>query len=99
MEMNNIQQWRLVSGFEIIEWSWDDEYVIYNDGSGDTHLVDYIAARVLRHLQKTPMSVDELIQELSAYDDIESDDNLVLDIEAVLLHLHKANLVERSSTC
>lgn len=43
--------WRLVPGQLLRARQWGDEFVVYNDLSGDTHLVDAGAMDLLRQLQ------------------------------------------------
>lgn len=40
-----------MSGQLLRSRQWGDEYVIYNDLSGDTHLVDDVAMEILLNLQ------------------------------------------------
>lgn len=44
--------WRLMPGQQLRHRSWDgEEFVLYNDLSGDTHLLDAAAVEVLSALQ------------------------------------------------
>lgn len=45
------RHWRLVPGQRLRARQWGDEFVVYNDMSGDTHLVDAEAMEFLRELQ------------------------------------------------
>jgi PqqD family protein of HPr-rel-A system len=45
--------WRLIPGQQLRHRSWDGEaFVLYNDLSGDTHLLDAAAIEVLSALQQ-----------------------------------------------
>ncbi len=40
--------------------SWDNEHLVYNCGSGDTHLLDELSAEILRKIERAPATVEEL---------------------------------------
>jgi PqqD family protein of HPr-rel-A system len=52
--------WRLVPGQRLQYRCWEDECVLYNDLSGDTHLLDELALAVLEELQAAPRSAAQL---------------------------------------
>lgn len=53
-ETSGARRWRLVPGQLLRAHQWDDEFVVYNDLSGDTHLVDAAAMAILLALQAAP---------------------------------------------
>lgn len=55
--------WRLVIGQRLQYRCWDGECVLYNDLSGDTHLLDELALALLTKLQAAPRSADQLAAE------------------------------------
>jgi PqqD family protein of HPr-rel-A system len=46
--------WRLRPGQALRHRQWDDEYVLYNDLSGDTHLLGGAAIEILLALARGP---------------------------------------------
>jgi PqqD family protein of HPr-rel-A system len=52
--------WRLASDRELLYRGWDDESVVYNHCSGDTHLLDGTAMRLLLALQTGPLPGPDL---------------------------------------
>lgn len=46
--------WQLVPGQSLRHRGWDDEFVVYNDLSGDTHLLGADAMDLLRLLKAGP---------------------------------------------
>lgn len=52
--MNCSVTWRLAPGQRLLHRCWDGECVIYNDLSGDTHLLDEFTFELLQLLQATP---------------------------------------------
>jgi PqqD family protein of HPr-rel-A system len=48
-----------------LHWaSWDDEYVVFDEYSGQTHQLDALRAYVLHTLSDAPKSVDMLTAEI-----------------------------------
>jgi len=85
--------WSLAPGQQLASWGWDDEFVVYNNLSGDTHLLDADSMALLAHLQHTPSSIDTLVDTFA--DGVEPEDAVALpDTMATLLALlKKLNLV------
>jgi PqqD family protein of HPr-rel-A system len=44
---------------------WDGEYVVFDSHSGDTHLLNQVAAVALQLLGETPASADELARRVA----------------------------------
>jgi PqqD family protein of HPr-rel-A system len=58
--------WRLDPRQSLAHRGWDDEFVVYNDLSGDTHLIGADAMQVLLCLRDGPRDVDALAHALEA---------------------------------
>lgn len=52
--------WRLVSGQQLRHQVWGEEAVLFNELSGDTHLVDAMVIVLLRALHVGPASIPQL---------------------------------------
>jgi PqqD family protein of HPr-rel-A system len=52
--------WRLARGQRLLYRCWDGECVLYNDLSGDTHLLDEFALALLAQLQRAPQAGAQL---------------------------------------
>lgn len=52
--------WRLARGQHLCHYQWDGEFVLYNDLSGDTHLLGTAAMRLLEALAPGARSQAEL---------------------------------------
>lgn len=74
--------------------SWDDEFVVYNNLSGDTHLLGSAAAHVLLELQKAPLDAINLSESLAPLLQAKTDEELALQIEHLLADLDKLALIE-----
>jgi PqqD family protein of HPr-rel-A system len=88
--------WRLIPGQSARQRQWDDEFVVYNNLSGDTHLLGVHAMHVLRKLQHggpadAPALAASLQTLLGAGED---HDDLAAEIDVILGDLHRLALVE-----
>ena len=75
--------------------SWEDEAIVYNDLSGDTHLLSAIAVDVLTRLQA--QSVDEagLAAQCAADWQLPDDADLRTHLHELLMTLQGLSLVEQ----
>lgn len=88
--------WRVISAHALHFRSWDDEFVVYNSLSGDTHLLGAAAAHVLSELQRTPAEAVTLAGSLAPVLQTSFDEELVLETERLLAELDRLALIERS---
>lgn len=58
--------WCLSAGQKLQRRQWDQEWVLYNDLSGDTHLLGADAVELLLTLHAGPADVDSLLYALHA---------------------------------
>jgi PqqD family protein of HPr-rel-A system len=89
--------WRLAPGQTLRHRNWQGEVVLYNDLSGDTHLLDESALHLLQALQNGPASEAGLAAGVRAL--FEADDGEVDDasVAQVLAELEALALIERSA--
>jgi PqqD family protein of HPr-rel-A system len=52
--------WRLAPGQRLLYRCWDGECVLYNDLSGDIHLLDECALALLEQVQRAPQAAAQL---------------------------------------
>jgi PqqD family protein of HPr-rel-A system len=53
--------WRLPKGVSLLWRSWDeDEVIVFNRASGQTHLLDAFSAAVLRRIEAAPGTISDL---------------------------------------
>jgi PqqD family protein of HPr-rel-A system len=90
-------KWRLISNQAVRLRSWDNEYVIYNSLSGDTHLVGPAAAQILTQLQRAPADVAALADAMRHEWQTDTTEELGIHIRDVLADLHKLALIEEVS--
>jgi PqqD family protein of HPr-rel-A system len=59
--------WRLPTGVSLLWQSWDeDEVIVFNRASGQTHLLDAFSAAVLRRIESAPTPKIDLIRHFVA---------------------------------
>lgn len=60
MSSTGQQVWQIPDGVRLLWRSWDDEVVVYNVASQQTHLLDAFSAATLREIEAAPRSAEEL---------------------------------------
>ena len=73
------------SQLQVRQWPGEDEHVVFNERSGDLHLLNPAAAAVLERLAQAPASADELRASMNDAD--------ASALEAVLDTLDKLGLI------
>ena len=93
--MTSLPIWRLAPGQRLQYRCWDGECVLYNDLSGDTHLLDEFALAVLEQLQAAPQPATQLaaVFDLDDMADPQADDGFAM-LAAMLDDLAALHLVE-----
>ena len=84
--------WRLAPGQRLQYRCWDGECVLYNDLSGDTHLLDEFALALLAQVQQAPQAAAQLAAAIGL-DPAAADGAAVLDDmlgDLAALHLVEA---------
>ena len=85
--------WRVTPGQALACREWDGEAVLYNDLSGNTHLLDGAALDLLHALCVQPADAATLAVRLADHFDA-GDDDLVSLIDDVLATLAGLDLIE-----
>jgi PqqD family protein of HPr-rel-A system len=85
--------WQLRPGQSLEYRDWDGEFVLYNDLSGDTHLLDDAAIELLLALKRGPASFAALAEVLGAAFEI-GDADLAGETRNLLDHLKHLYLVD-----
>ena len=89
--------WQLRSQQSFALRGWDDEYVVYDCTTGDTHQLNWLAADVLNTLQQHPVTHAALVQELLASDPTLDPQAVVTEVTSVLAQFHQLELIEQVS--
>jgi PqqD family protein of HPr-rel-A system len=86
--------WKLVEPSELHWRHWDDQFVVYNAASGDTHVLQQPAGEILRLIERSPAESSRLTAELASLLDLPADEDLSLQVERLLQELSELNLIE-----
>ena len=89
-------QWRLIGNDALQFRSWNDECVVYNTLSGDTHILETRAAEILFALQQGPLDMLSLAQLLAGKWQCETDQTFLDELETALSDMHALSLVEHA---
>ena len=86
--------WRLAEGCRLHWKVWDDEFAIFDEGSGDTHLLDPLAAEVLKVLEESPGEISGLARRIVARLDLAPDSDLTERVRELVERFVALGLVE-----
>jgi PqqD family protein of HPr-rel-A system len=89
------KKWRGQREFNLLWRSWDDdEYVVFHTGSGDTHLLNAVAAEALSELERRAVDEGELAQHLADCLARPLDDELKKSAAGMLREFDELGLIE-----
>lgn len=78
----------------ILLWEqYDEDYLVYNGHSGETHFLNVTAAEVLKSLQTGPMALPELVAELQLMFDMDDEHALAQHISRVIQEFEHVGLI------
>lgn len=86
--------WRITQGCELCWRSWNEEFVVYNSGSGDTHLLDLLSAEILKKIEEAPVSSKALEEWVAGEVAADSIPEISGYVSKLLLQLHSLALIE-----
>lgn len=92
--MNSDPFWRLIAPDALASRSWDDEIVIYNDVTGDTHHLSVLGHAVIMMLASHPsgIALAALVRGIADDAGTSADGELVEAVERTLAHLAESRL-------
>jgi len=91
-------RWQQLNGVDFLQRRWEGELVVYNTGSGDTHLLETLSAEIFIHLQEQPAGLPQIVEHIADTFLYEVDEELKTHISDMLVQLQKLRLIE-SETC
>ena len=78
--------------------SWGDEHIVYNNFSGNTHLVDELTYYTLQCVNASLNEAQTIYQQVAEVANMELDDELKSYLTQVISSLAQKNLIELQST-
>ena len=92
--------WKVTTGQTLGHYGWDEEFVLYNSLSGDTHLLESFAMEILFLLQQRgPLSAAAVLDALGPLDDTGdtgNDQPDIAELSVVLDQLQSLVLIDRA---
>ena len=96
--MVGLPKWRLISSDPLVWKSWDDdEHVVYHPGTGDTHILNDVAAELLFSLDEVSLSCEELAVRCADAFGITSDEAFQRQIQTTLDQFDDLGLIETAT--
>jgi PqqD family protein of HPr-rel-A system len=86
--------WQITPGCRLLRRAWDDESIVYNTGSGDTHLLDHLSSEVLKSLEESPQNLPQLTARFSPILNVDSEQELASFLSDLLPRLQNLGLIE-----
>ena len=77
--------------------TWDDESVVFDSESGETHLLDVVSREALSCLQGATLDIGELCGAMAERLDVENDDELRRYVEHLVSQFDELGLVDDES--
>jgi PqqD family protein of HPr-rel-A system len=93
MKQETAQRWQTVPHLRLRWRCWGEEHIAYNCNSGDTHLLNPVAAEALKVLYRTAVSVDELEREVGRCLNLENGEVLNQNLHQFVLKLARLGLI------
>ena len=91
-------KWRIYEGYEILNRSFGDQYVVYHCGSGDTHLLDQVSFCVLNELNGQVRSFEQLLEKLTEEFEFELPEQSQNYLSNLMSELQNQTIIERLDT-
>ncbi|MFN2337710.1 MAG: HPr-rel-A system PqqD family peptide chaperone [Gammaproteobacteria bacterium] len=96
MEESTLSVWK-VTALGSLHWlDWDGQHLVFDEASGDTHLMDEVGAAVFYCLQQSAGRDEiDLLHDVARLLDIPPDDQLLDQLQEILRRFAHSRLLER----
>lgn len=89
-----MEKWRILPKKGLLWEYFENDYILYNPFSGETHLLNEIAAEALNLLQNEPLSLESLTQRLCTVLSVKNDPASRLQVQSLLKEFEELGLIE-----
>ena len=86
-------RWAVPDPNALVWRTWDDEFLVYNTASGQTHYFNLLAGEALRSLEAEAADVCELIRRLANQFEIAEDSPPLQMIDRLICELDELGLI------
>lgn len=87
------RRWQLVPWFDPICKTWDDETIVFNRFSAETHLFDNLSLEIVDSLSKASLPEVDLLEMLAQSCGVDCDDEFAMAIQTRLDVLVKLDVI------
>jgi PqqD family protein of HPr-rel-A system len=74
--------------------TWGEESIVFNQSSGNTHLLNPTAAKILSIVQSQPSSAEEISLKIASESELGADEEILQRVDVVLETLDSLGLIE-----
>ena len=85
------------AGVELLWRSWDDEMIVYNTASGQSHLLDALSGAILKEIERGPSTIEQLADRLAKEFSVEPH-ALLERLDEICTHFDELGLAEPESS-
>lgn len=89
------QRCRLAPDAKLLWRRWDDEFVVFNDASGDTHLLETVSGTLLQRIAEGPVDQETLCGLAAKTLGVAAEEVDPDSVERVVDELRRLGLVDR----
>jgi PqqD family protein of HPr-rel-A system len=90
--------WTVPVGNLLVWRVWDDEFLVYNTASGQTHHLNLLAGEALRSLEAEPGSASDLVCRLADQFEIAADSPPLRTIDRLIREFDELGLIAPSTS-
>jgi PqqD family protein of HPr-rel-A system len=90
--------WTVPVGNLLVWRAWDDEFLVYNTASGQTHHLNLLAGEALRSLEAEPGSASDLVCRLADQFEIAVDSPPLRTIDRLIREFDELGLIAPSTS-
>jgi PqqD family protein of HPr-rel-A system len=85
--------WKVPASGMLLWEQWNDEYIVYNARSGETHFLNELAAKALKALEDFPCNAEQLAQKMTVQHELEMAFRIA-DMERLIQEFDSLGLIE-----
>lgn len=98
MDARSTTNWQINEHCELHWRSWEEEFIVFDSRSGDTHLLNLVAARVLKKLERGPANSADLAEHIAVFFEIELNQGFESTLKRLLDDFYSKGLIEPINT-
>ncbi|NIP86632.1 MAG: HPr-rel-A system PqqD family peptide chaperone [Planctomycetales bacterium] len=87
-------KWQVPAGVTLTWKQWNDDFLVFNPHTGDTHLLDFVAAAGVQCFEQEALDEEALRDRLASRLEVEPDPELSTYAAQLITHLDHLGLIE-----